>query len=97
MRVNHWTVAGMALRVTIDWDAAPRLLTPRGASEALHPTLAQIAAKRRMEASLEAVGRGALVHRLSGRGYGGRRLRIGLTGAFGAVVVTLALDRLADF
>jgi hypothetical protein len=53
-----WTVAGLGPRVTMRWDVAPRSGTGRGAPDALDPTLAQIAAKRRMEAALDAAGAG---------------------------------------
>jgi hypothetical protein len=98
---GDWTVAQMAPRVTMRWDAAPRSSTPQGAPDALDPTLAQIAAKRRMEAALEAVGPGLrdVLWRIvcAGEGMETAERALGWPARAGRVVLTLALDRLADF
>ncbi len=90
-----WTVAGMAPRVTMRWDAgAPTT------GDALGPTLAQIAARRRMEAALEAVGAGLkdVLWRIvcAGEGMTAAERALGWPARAGRVVLTLALDRLAD-
>jgi hypothetical protein len=98
---SDWTVAEMAPRVTMRWDATPRSSVARGAPDALDPTLAQIAAKRRMEAALEAVGPGLrdVLWRIvcAGEGMETAERALGWPARAGRVVLTLALDRLADF
>jgi hypothetical protein len=47
-----------APRVTMNWSAPPLGNTRRGAPDGLDPTMAQIAAKRRFEAAVTAVGTG---------------------------------------
>jgi hypothetical protein len=98
---GDWTVAGLAPRVTMRWDASPRSCVAQGAPEALDPTLAQIAAKRRMEAALEAVGGGLsdVLWRIvcAGEGMETAERALGWPARAGRVVLTLALDRLADF
>lgn len=98
---GDWTVAGMAPRVTMRWDAAPFVSTSRGGHDATDPTLAQISAKRRMEAALEAVGPGLkeVLWRIvcAGEGMETAERALGWPARAGRVVLTLALDRLADF
>jgi len=98
---GDWTMAEMAPRVTMRWDATPRSPTARGAPDALDPTLAQIAAKRRMEAALDAVGPGLrdVLWRIvcAGEGMETAERALGWPARAGRVVLTLALDRLADF
>lgn len=92
---GDWTIAGMAPRVTMRWDAgAP------STGDALDPALAQIAAKRRMEAALDAVGPGLkdVLWRIvcAGEGMEATERALGWPARAGRVVLTLALDRLAD-
>jgi Domain of unknown function (DUF6456) len=92
---GDWTVAQMAPRVTMRWDAgAPTT------GERLDPTLAQIAAKQRMEAALDAVGAGLkdVLWRIvcAGEGMETAERALGWPARAGRVVLTLALDRLAD-
>ena len=98
---GDWTVAEMAPRATMRWDATPRSSVARGAPDALDPTLAQIAAKRRMEAALDAVGSGLrdVLWRIvcAGEGMETAERALGWPARAGRVVLTLALDRLADF
>ena len=94
---GDWTVAGMAPRVTMRWDPSPR-----GAhgGDALDPTLAQIAAKRRMDEALDAIGGGLkdVAWRVlcAGEGMESAERALGWPTRSGRVVLTLALDRLAD-
>jgi len=93
---GDWTVAKMAPRVTMRWDAgAP------STGDALDPTLAQIGAKRRTEAALDAVGAGLkdVLWRIvcAGEGMETAERALGWPARAGRVVLTLALDRLADF
>lgn len=98
---GDWTVAGLAPRVTMRWDAAPRSAHARGAPDALDPTLAQIAAKRRMDAALDAAGKGLrdMLWRIvcAGEGMETAERALGWPARSGRVVLTLALDRLGDF
>lgn len=51
-----YEMAALGARVTMRWDAAP-VARGRGGSIAIDPTLAQLAAKQRFDAAVEAVGR----------------------------------------
>ena len=98
---GDWTMAQMAPRVTMSWDAAPAARGSRGSPDALDPTLAQIAAKRRMDAALDTVGAGLkdVLWRIvcAGEGMETAERALGWPARAGRVVLTLALDRLADF
>ncbi|MBA2932967.1 hypothetical protein HZF05_02545 [Sphingomonas sp. CGMCC 1.13654] len=93
---GDWTVAGLGPRVTMRWDAGAR-----STGDGLDPTLAQIAAKRRMEAALDAVGPGLkdVLWRIvcAGESMETAERALGWPARAGRVVLTLALDRLADF
>ena len=93
---GDWTVAGLGPRTTMRWDAgAPTT------GERLDPTLAQIAAKRRVDAALDAAGPGLrdVLWRIvcAGEGMETAERALGWPARAGRVVLTLALDRLADF
>ncbi len=96
-----WTIGGLGPRVTMRWDAAPQSRAARGPGGAVDPTLAQIAAKRRMEAALDAIGPGLrdIAWRLvcAGEGMESAEKALGWPARAGRVVLTMALDRLADF
>lgn len=93
---SDWTVAGLGPRVTMRWDAGAR-----STGDGLDPTLAQIAAKRRTDAALGAVGPGLkdVLWRIvcAGEGMEAAERALGWPARAGRVVLTLALDRLADF
>ena len=93
---GDWTIAGLGPRVTMRWDAGAR-----STGDGLDPTLAQIAARRRMEAALDAVGPGLrdVLWRIvcAGEGMETAERALGWPARAGRVVLTLALDRLADF
>ena len=97
---GDWTVAGMAPRVTMRWDAAPRAAGPRGPDAPLDPALAQVAAKRRMDAALAAAGPGLkdVLWRVAcaGEGLEAAERALGWPPRAGKVVLGIALDRLAD-
>lgn len=84
--------AGLAARVTMRWDAAPR------ASDA---SLARIDAHRRFHAALDAAGPGLadICWRVicAGEGIGGAEKALGWPTRSGKLVLGLALDRLARF
>ena len=79
------------------WTAAP---IGSGGSEALDPTLAQIAAKRRFDAALAALGGGLqdVAWRVicAGEGLPVAERALGWPARSGRLVLGLALDRLAD-
>lgn len=87
--------AGLAPRVTMRWDAG----APSTAG-GLDPTLAQIAAKRRVEAAMAAVGGGLkdVLWRVvcAGEAMAAAERGMGWPARSGRVVLGLALDRLAD-
>ena len=97
---GDWTVARLGPRVTMRWDAGPRRGGARGANAPLDPTLAQIAAKRRADAAFDAVGPGLrdVLWRVvcDGEGMEQAEKALGWPARAGRVVLTLALDRLAD-
>ena len=97
---SDWTIGGLGPRVTMRWDAAPQSRGARGPGGAIDPTLAQIAAKRRMEAALDAIGPGLrdIAWRLvcAGEGMESAEKALGWPARAGRVVLTMALDRLAD-
>ncbi|UZK64960.1 DUF6456 domain-containing protein [Sphingomonas sp. M1-B02] len=99
LRADYET-ASLGARVTMRWDGAPRAAGRRGASEALDPTLAQIAAKRRFDAAVGAAGPGLcdILWRVvcAGEGLAGAEKALGWPMRAGKVVLGLALDRLAD-
>lgn len=90
-----WTMAGMGPRVTMRWDDGAR-----STGDGLDPALAQIAAKRRMEGALDGVGPGLkdVLWRIvcAGEGMEAAERALGWPARAGRVVLTLALDRLAD-
>jgi len=93
---GDWTVAGLGPRVTMRWDAGAR-----STGDGIDPTLAQISARRRTEAALDAVGPGLkdVLWRIvcAGEGMEAAERALGWPARAGRVVLTLALDRLADF
>lgn len=90
--------AALGPGVTMRWDAGPR--APRGGREADDPTLAQIAAKRRFDAAVTAVGQGLsdVLWRVvcAGEGLATTEKALGWPSRAGKLVLGIALDRLAD-
>ncbi|MGK6318709.1 DUF6456 domain-containing protein [Sphingomonas sp. DT-204] len=99
LRADYET-AELGPRVTMRWDAAPPGRGRRSAPEALDPTLAGIAAKRRFDAALAAVGPGLadVLWRVvcAGEGLSLAEKALGWPSRSGKLVLGLALDRLAD-
>jgi uncharacterized protein DUF6456 len=95
-----WERAALAPRVTMRWDAAPRDKTARALSAVESPTLARLAAKRRFDDAVAAVGPGLadMLWRVVCAGEGMREAEraFGWPARAGRVVLGLALDRLAD-
>ncbi|MET0310338.1 MAG: DUF6456 domain-containing protein [Sphingomonas sp.] len=92
--------AALGPRVTMRWDAAPAARGRRGSTEGLDPTLAQIAAKRRFDAAVAAVGPGLadIVWRVvcAGEGLVQAEKALGWPSRAGKLVLGLALDRIGD-
>jgi hypothetical protein len=99
LRADYET-AGLGPRVTMRWDAAPASSGRRAAPEALDPTLAGIAAKRRFDAALTAAGPGLadVLWRVvcAGEGLPVAEKALGWPARSGKLVLGLALDRLVD-
>ncbi|ATY33377.1 DUF6456 domain-containing protein [Sphingomonas psychrotolerans] len=97
LRVDY-EMAALGPCVTMRWDPSPR--APRGARPALDPTLTQIAAKRRFDAAVTAVGRGLsdVLWRVvcAGDGLTMAEKTLGWPSRAGKLVLGIALDRLAD-
>lgn len=92
--------ASLGPRVTMRWDASPGGGGRRGPPEAIDATTAQIAAKRRFDAAIAALGTGLgdIAWRVvcAGEGLPVAEEGLGWPKRSGRVVLTLALDRLAD-
>lgn len=95
-----YEMASLGARVTMRWDTSPRSPGRGHALEALDPTLAQIAAKRRFDTALAAVGAGLsdVLWRVvcAGEGLTVAEKGLGWPARAGKLVLGLALDRLAD-
>jgi hypothetical protein len=92
---GDYETASLGPRVTMRWAARVD-----GGSEGLEPTTAQIAAKRRFDAALAAAGKGLadVAWRVicAGEGLPVAEKALGWPARAGRLVLTLALDRLAD-
>ncbi len=95
-----WTTAQLAPSVTMRWDAGPTTRGARGPGRALDPTMGQIAAKRRFEAAVAAAGGGLsdILWRVvcAGEGLETAEKALGWPKRAGKLVLTMALDRIAD-
>ena len=93
---GDYETAAMGPRVTMRWAAR----VDGGDRDAVDPTLAQIAAKRRFDAALAAAGPGLadIVWRVvcAGEGVPLAEKALGWPARAGRLVLTFALDRLAD-
>lgn len=92
--------AALAPRVTMRWDAAPTGGARRGPQAAGEATDAQLSAKRRFDAAMAEVGPGLrdILWRVvcAGEGLPAAEKALGWPARAGRLVLTLALDRLAD-
>jgi hypothetical protein len=97
---RDWERAGLPPRVTMCWDSPPPDGSPRGAPEPLSATHAQIAARRRFDSAVKALGPGLrdIAWRVVCAGEGMREAETALAwpARAGKLVLTMALDRLAD-
>lgn len=98
---SDWERAGLAPGITMKWDAAS--VGRRSGGHAGAPDLsgAQIDAKRRFEAAIGAAGPGLsdILWRVvcAGEGMRDAETALGWPARAGKLVLTLALDRVADF
>ena len=99
LRVD-WERAQLPPRVTMAWDAPPPGGDRRSAPEAREPTAAQIAARRRFDAAVKAIGPGLrdIAWRIVCAGEGMREAEqaLGWPARAGKLVLAMALDQLAD-
>lgn len=97
---GDFEMASLGPRVTMRWDPAPREGGRRSAPEPMDPTMAQIAAKRRFDAAIAAVGGGLsdILWRVvcAGEGLSAAEKGLGWPARAGKLVLCLALDRVAD-
>jgi hypothetical protein len=95
-----WERASLGPCVTMRWDAPPPGRSARAAPDHEAPTMTQLAAKRRFDAAVAVVGEGLadVLWRVVCAGEGMREAEraLGWPARAGRVVLTIALDRLAD-
>ncbi|ALR22153.1 DUF6456 domain-containing protein [Sphingobium baderi] len=93
-----WEKAGLGPRVTMRWDAAPRA---GGRRERPDPSLAQLSARERFDGAIRAAGPGLsdILWRVAcaGEGITAAERALGWPSRAGKLVLTLALDRVADW
>ena len=97
---DDYEMAALGPRVTMRWDAAPAARRGGVPGTGLDPTEAQIAAKRRFDAAIAAAGRGLadILWRVicAGESVPVAEKALAWPARAGRLVLTLALDRLAD-
>jgi Domain of unknown function (DUF6456) len=93
--------AGLTQRTTMAWDAAPTSKVARGGRSHGASTIAQIDAKRQFGAAIAAAGRGLsdILWRVvcAGESVPVAEKSLGWPARGGRLVLTLALDRIADY
>lgn len=98
---SDWERAGLSPGVTMKWDAAPIGRQRGGSSAGLDLSAAQIDARRRFEQAIEAAGPGLsdILWRVvcAGEGMRDAESSLGWPARAGKLVLTLALDRIADY
>ena len=98
---SDWERAQLAPRITMSWDAAPVARGRGGASAGSDLNGAQIDAKRRFEGAVSAAGPGLadILWRIvcAGEGMRDAETALGWPARAGKLVLTFALDRVADF
>ena len=97
---TDWERAQLAPRVTMVWDSAP-VARGRGAAEQPDLSGAQLDARRRFDAAIAAAGNGLsdILWRIvcAGEGMRDAETALGWPARAGKLVLTFALDRVADF
>jgi hypothetical protein len=98
---SDWERGGLSPRVTMQWDPAAIGGHRGGPAGRADLAAAQIDARRRFEGAVEAAGPGLsdILWRVvcSGEGMREAETALGWPARAGKVVLTLALDRIADF
>jgi hypothetical protein len=97
---TDWERSGLPPRVTMCWDSPPPDRSPRGPAGPAAATHAQLAARRRFDSAVKALGPGLrdIAWRVLCAGEGMREAEgaLGWPARAGKLVLTMALDRLAD-
>lgn len=97
---RDYEISQLPPRVTMQWDAPPTGKVARGAPSANDPGEAQMAAKRRFEEAMDALGPGLedVAWRVlcAGEGLKSAEGALGWPARSAKLVLTLALDRLSD-
>jgi hypothetical protein len=97
---GDWERASLGPSVTMRWDAPPPGRAARAAPDHEAPTLVQISARRRFDEAVASVGAGLadVLWRVvcAGEGMRDAEIALGWPARAGRVVLTIALDRLAD-
>lgn len=100
LRVD-WERGQLAARLTMTWDSAPLARGRAGRGPAPDLSAGQIDARRRFQAAIAAAGPGLadILWRIvcSGEGMREAESALGWPARAGKVVLTIALDRVADF
>jgi hypothetical protein len=95
-----WERAQLSPSVTMRWDAAPLARGRGGSKPGLHPAETQIKARERFEAAVAAAGPGLsdILWRVvcAGEGMRDAESALGWPARAGKLVLTIALDRVAD-
>ncbi|QNP44484.1 hypothetical protein H9L15_12890 [Sphingomonas daechungensis] len=98
---SDWERAQLAPRITMAWDAAPVSGRRGGSGSDVDLGGAQIDAKRRFQSAIDAAGPGLsdILWRVvcSGEGMREAESALGWPARAGKLVLTLALDRIADY
>lgn len=93
--------AQLGPRVTMRWEACPKSDTPRGASDPAGAHVAHLAARQRFDSAMVALGPGLqdISWRVicAGEGMTQAEKALGWPTRSGRLVLTLALDRIADY
>lgn len=96
-----WERAQLAPRLTMNWQSAPASRTRSGATAAPDLSGAQLDAKRRFEAAVASAGPGLadILWRIvcAGEGMRDAESALGWPARAGKLVLSLALDRVADY
>lgn len=93
--------AGLGARVTMRWDPAPVAKAKRAGPGISDPTVGQLSARERFDAAIRAAGPGLadILWRVAcaGEGLAAAEKALQWPSRAGKLVLTLALDRVADF
>ena len=98
---SDWERGGLSSRVTMQWDSAPVGRQRGGSAGAVDIAAARIDARRRFDAAVGAAGPGLsdILWRVvcSGEGMREAESALGWPARAGKLVLSLALDRVADY